>query len=1220
MTANWTQSQGIAIQHRGSDLIVSAGAGAGKTATLVERLVEYLMDPVSPAAIDEFLVVTFTRDAAEEMRSRIARRLDDLLRDHSMPAKRKAHLEQQLVLIPRAPISTIHSFCLDLITAHATRLGLPPTFDIMAEDEEQIFRNTMAAQHLESLIEDGELRASLAVLLEGQHPLGAPEGVLRLLHRIVRFLESLPDATEFVNEVCGLWTDATEAAVWQTTTLGQRITAIYRAKVCSVRETCDALLELRDSADDTKTRAAFLDLLSELRATLHAAADGIPDGTLRFDSSLRESLRFTKKRGADDPLSEVWKEGRDEFFQDLGHIGSMSGITAENYFRPRRDAAEILLRRLALELIGKMRASQIENRRISFSLLEHLALELLRPSKTLPKIIPGKFREILVDEFQDISPIQAELFDLLAENVEPKPTRFLVGDIKQSIYAFRMAAPELFQGMMEGSLPIGQGGPRHRLELRENFRSAHAILGEINNIFTDLFGRELGGIEYDESHRFVPGRKLAAENAERMRPTISLDVLSQRTEAHDDSSGEDTLSSAQAEARHVANLVAEIGPPWEDIVVLVRSRSGTIGPLSEEFDLAGIPWDCLAPAILLHAPEVVEIVTLLRVIQNPFDDIALLGALRGTAGSWSADDLLLLRHVVDAPSYRERVETAANDAKSPLHAKAREWLGRLHAWQELAARAPVRAVIAHLCDELHLEERAAVRPGGDRRVRHIERMFDLAGNFDGFARRGLRRFLAYLEDLEDSDNGPATAEDDADPKGAVRIITSHKSKGREFPIVVIPFTGKLFNEGDLHAPILLDRTHGAAFRRLVRSAADEDDPIFDHLAGHRRRAMLGEEMRLLYVALTRARERLIITGTTRRTIESIALWGEGDEPLSVETRCRARAPVDWLLMHAMRRFNPSAGELATGDWHDDDGAFSARVLGPDSSSAVEPYTAEFADAPPIMELQAEAQARLSAHREIESSNLAAKLSVSEVKRAWDARSGIAAPEPTPPSRSEPITWRTETQSHRGAEAGTATHRFLAIADLPAIARGRTLHEERDRLVQAGRLSSAETELVLFNDIADFMNGELGISLMQNAASAQREVPFTVGVDPEEILRSGRFETRGPVILQGVVDLYFRQPDGGIVLIDFKTDDPGPRNARLNALIKDYRPQILLYRAALERALGESIAAAHLVFLRAHTTVLVPTAAPAREELARLLRPAATMHLRPDARPTSGGRV
>jgi ATP-dependent helicase/nuclease subunit A len=1220
MTANWTKAQASAIAHRGSDLLVSAGAGAGKTATLVERLVQFLMDPVAPAAIDEFLVVTFTRDAAEEMRSRIARRLDELLRDPDVRASIKPHLEQQLFLVPRAPISTIHSFCLDLITAHATRIGLPPTFEIMAEDEEQLFRNAMAADHLESLIEKDELRASMAILLEGQHPLGAPDGLLHLLHRIVRFLESLPDAERFVGDIRALWREATEAPVWQESPLGKRITEIYRKKVRATLQKCDFLLRLRSSAEGTNSRESFLAVLTDLRATLFQAREGSPDGTLRFDEGLRVALRFTKKRGVDDPLSELWKEIKDDFLSDIADIASISSISQNEYFRPRADAADILLEELALGLIRKMRAEQIANRRISFSMLEHLALELLRPSETLPEISPGKFKEILVDEFQDISPIQAELFDLLATNSDSNPTRFLVGDIKQSIYAFRMAAPELFQGIMESSIPLEEKGTRHRVELRENFRSAHAILHEINNIFTDLFARELGGIEYDDAHRFIPGRPLVAATDARLSPTIALDIISQKAGHGDDESEDDNLPGEQVEARHVAKLIAGIGPPWEDIVVLVRSRAGTIGPLSEEFDLAGIPWDCLAPASLLHAPEVVEIITLLRAIHNPFDDIAILGVLRGAAASWGADDLLRLCHSITAPTYRERLEHVAQDAESPLRERANAFLASLKSWQEMAERIPVRSIIARLCEELHLEERAAVRPGGDRRVRHIERLLELAGNFDGFARRGLRRFLAYLDELEASDNGPATAEDEADPKGAVRIITSHKSKGREFPIVVIPFTGKMFNEGDLRAPILLDRTQGAAFRRLVRSSADEDDPIYDDLAGHRRRAMLGEEMRLLYVALTRARERLIITGTTRRKPEVIADWGDMSEPLSVETRSGARSPLDWLMMHAMRRFQPTYGALAKGDWAASDRAFHARLMRPDGSLPIDAKVAELADAPALDALRATAMARLDARREIQSSGLVAKLSVSEVKRAWDARAGLSGESTTQDSGAERIAWRADAPTQRGAQAGTATHKFLAIAELPEIARGRSLSEERDRLIAAGKLSSEEAALVLLDGIAAFMNGELGMSLMQNAATAQREVPFTVGVDPEEILKSGKFETRGPVILQGVVDLYFRQADGGIVLIDFKTDDPGEGGVRIQQLIKTYRPQLLLYRAALERALGESIASTHLAFLRANVTAQIPTAAPAREELARLLRPAATMHERPDARPSKGGRV
>jgi len=616
----------------------------------------------------------------------------------------------------------------------------------------------------------------------------------------------------------------------------------------------------------------------------------------------------------------------------------------------------------------------------------------------------------------------------------------------------------------------------------------------------------------------------------------------------------------------------------------------------------------------LERQEVLDVLAILRTVANPYDEVALVGCLRGPAAWWSEDDLALLRLMDRAARLHDTIKTLSAAQASPLSAKCRAFLDRLNRWRDAAAREPMARFFARLHDDLNLRERVSVLPGGDDRVRSLEFLQARAAQFDAFRRKGIAPFVDFVQDLVDRDE--ELGRPPAAPAGddVVRVMTMHKSKGLEFDVVVLPFLGRRFNFGDSRANVVWDREAGfgtsflpglrygearfAASRELVKNAIDA-----------RTRS---EELRLLYVAMTRARERLVLVASARGMAERV----EDARNAAPRTReeldersAAANAPLDWMLQalshrEEFRAVSPETPRGAPGT----DGLEVALVADP---------PAEFADAAAqsegdIVDAQAKAWreraadvdamlARVRRHGDCSAVRpLRAKVAATEAKRAWEALHHELNPpaEPVPQRRTadEPAWWPAslvaakEAAPASGRRAGTLTHRLCALADLDAIARGATAADELARLAADGYFTERETRLVRVADIDIFFRETpLGARVLANRARVRREVPFSMR------LRSGEIDpdSAAPddvLLFQGVVDLLFVDEDDRLAILDFKTDQLGQSAEESDELVAAYRPQIALYAVGIERALGRPVDEAWLHFLRIAQTERIARAA------------------------------
>lgn len=1173
----FTPEQQAAIELTGRNLTVSAGAGSGKTATLVERIFHLIARPETGCRIDNLLVVTFTRAAAGEMKERLVKRIRDEIQRPGTSPELKLHLEDQLYRLPGASISTIHSFCLDLISSFPNLAGLAPGFELLSEEEARLLRKDFLQEKIaECLEEDSNTGLCLRRLLEMRDPLSGIDMLVSDLTSLHNFLDALVDPEgllERQRELCDPNSEITR----------EMLAEFLTEKLALMRDSLEPMLAIPPEPLNEKYRPqhAHVEMLAQELDGLMVMEDPL-QGLPRFLERV-PFPRLSGRRVPDGPLDLQCRAIRDDLNAALKKWAEQLAVfTPEQLGERLTRSATLSLRLLegpGIEWNEENFRRHIQMRKLTFNHLERIAYRLLHRVEEAGAIrqwYRERFHHVLVDEFQDVNEIQDAIIRAISGdgNGEDPGNRFFVGDVKQSIYAFRQAEPALFLKLLANSAALNAEQPLQadtRIDLVRNFRSNAGLLGEFNLLFEAILRRETSRFDYTDGHAFIPGRP---DGKESRRPEFSIHLFNK-----EDSKSWDEEQEVGCEATFVASRIREMGPPWNDIAILVRSTVGTVRPLLDALEAEGVPTYCDARIGFLSAVEVIEFQSLLQAIDNPFDDMALLATLRGPAFRWEANDLLSLRLQSPGVPYIRALEAASAGSSTSLQEGAHQVLASLDRWKEWASRQGMAEFFANLIDELHLLEGAWVRPGGDQRRLNLEFLIERGHQFDRFSRKGLGEFLRFLKDLIDNGDDIAPPSPVAEGADVVRLMSIHKSKGMQFKVVFLPFLGKGFNEQTVRSSLLFDRRLGLSCKTPDVTTEDETPPMLYTIFQDRlRRNQRAEELRLLYVALTRAEEAVCLSGRTK-------LDGAAPSGVSPTRVLSAPSPVHWIKDHAADRF-PGADWTRGGTAHDGiaslhlyfEEELKALASGqPGPGAAEEDRQAD----PLIVKGLRRAHERIRAHELAQPPRpLRAKVSVSELKRAYDAARDsetppfAAPPDPAEPRRLPPLL---DEPTEPGSTArGLAVHRFLAVCDMTSLARGDVrLTGERDRLVHEGLLSPEEAALVSLKDLHWFLNSDLGKRVLAGAATLERERPFTCRVSSEEIDPGRPGEI---VIVQGVIDLLLRTGDGW-VLIDFKTDRCGERGERINDLVRTYSSQLCLYKLLMERTVHEPVVESWLVFLQ-----------------------------------------
>lgn len=1194
---NLTEAQRKAIAARGNVLVV-AGAGTGKTRTLVERCLQILLEEQPPVTLDQMLIVTFTEAAAAEVRQRIRARLEE---EAARSAAGTRWLEQ-LALFESAWIGTLHSFCFELVRRHFYQLELDPQLAVLSGEEAHLLAQDTLRDRLEkhylSPSPDSEAVRHLIRTYGGNSD--AP--VTRLLLRLHHYTQTLSDPQGWLEQQLELFANPAPdrwREWWRAAAAGSRAHWLGRLRALTgngLAARCVALLEASPGAAAGNDLG---DLLGELSAIPAACPRGRKKTWLKplewfFDEV--EFLAALAGEGGADPLAEDWE-----------------------WSRPHM----ITLLRMAREFAADFATAKRELGVLDFHDLEQYALRLLWDSTTgQPSAIARQWqrqlRFVFVDEYQDINAAQDKILELLSGEARAA-NRFLVGDIKQSIYRFRLADPRIFRHYAA----TWQGAAGTVIPLQDNFRSREGLLEFVNSFFSPLMRPDCGGVAYDEmaSLRFgAPQERAALSRAADSAPRVELLLRLTGEEddngaAADEEEGDDPwqdMAEAEKEVRSVAlrllrwhnegHLVWDederrFRPArWSDMAVLLRARSGRAESYAKEFARLNIPLDA-ARGDFYQALEILDLLSLLQVLDNPLQDLPLLAVLRSPLVGLSVDELAVIRLAVVKAHYwtalvrwheaqRSRAETAsAGPASQEPAAAALEKVGlfldRVARWRDLARQVSLSQCLESILAETQYADWQRAQERGEQRYANIRRLVSLARQFDQCHRQGLFRFLQFVQAQQEAGAEPEVPA--AITRDAVRLLSIHQSKGLEFPIVVLADLGRKFNESDLRAEIILDEEYGLCPRIKPPHAGQRYPSLAYWLARRRQRAeLLGEELRLLYVGMTRARDTLLLSAS----IPAKRFWQQWQQPDTAPAPELARSLADWLGFWFARNVGPVAEGVTEGQ------GGGLRWTLCDQGPVPEPARPPAAPIPGVEEgapalaspLFRELLDRLGwRYPHPAATRQAAKASVSELRRqATEDDPAVSLLASRHPAGALPQRRLAAGRAGAtGADIGTAHHLFLESVNLERVSSLDTLKEEASRLVQEGRLELEQAAALELETIARFWQSDLGSRLLARRAGLRRELEFTARFSAADLSRLAGLEFEPGleeefIVVQGIADLVLVQPEA-IWLVDFKTDhiEPGEVADRTEF----YAPQIKIYAEALAGIYQRPVTEAWLYFLR-----------------------------------------
>ena len=1132
----FTDAQATAITARGGSLLVSAAAGSGKTRVLVERVVGLITDPEHPADADSLLIMTFTNAAAAKLRADITTRLAQEVRAH--PGDR--NLRRQQLLLQRASIGTVDAFCLHFVQQHFAMLDVPPDFETAEEaDLARIEQETLAAT-LETAYNDPDFRAFADLYDRGRTDNTAGDAILDLYH----FTRALPHPAASLKAFAEMWqTDAPP----QDTPWGQELLGIALARAQGAKTLLEsgAAIAARDEMADAAYTAVMQDDAARVENLCYRLAEKDWEGSLNaLELALGGWRRAGAVKGGKDgnQAASAASELRDRAKKQLESLRKDALLcTGEEFAADRRRAAPLVaaLVRAAQTFADSCFAAKCAEKVLDYADYEHLTLDLLLDEHNertpLCRTVSSHYRAVLVDEYQDTNALQDAIYFALAR--PEADNLFFVGDIKQSIYRFRLADPSIFVGKQQQWKPHPQPAPAPAtLALDANFRSAPGVIAGINYLFETFFSKGLGGVDYGDGQRLVVG---GDKNAA-YQGMCEVDVMD----------GADTEAEAQHIARRIAEMVQSgfavrgkegVRPcRYDDFCILLRGRKGF--PTYEgALRTAGIPVFADSAADLLDEPHIRPFAALLRVIDNPAQDIPLAAVLLSPLFPYTADDLVALRRACPQGSLYGAVLGDAAD-------RFTEFTAALTEYRRLARTLPVAELLEELLARTGYLAAVGALPDG---ARCREDLLSFTAWASGAGRAGLPALIRAM-DAAAANGGLNQSAGGQTRPGCVSIMTVHRSKGLEFPVVFVADTDHKFNQSDAIRPVLTHSRLGVGVMlRAPRAAKRFKTLPYAALAQAIRTETLSEEMRVLYVALTRAQDALIITVPLKNTASSL-------KTPAVCAAAEATGP------EAMRSMGSWAGWILT-----------ATMLHPDSDALWNytsflphhrptkvalgirllplPEQTEQPPAPPAPAADPAAVARLRASFAWQSPRAAlekvpAKVSVSAVVHA--ARP-VALERPAFLQKS----------GMTGAERGTAIHAFMQSVPFDGPAPDLTAEVRRQTELQL--LDPALADKLDLDAVRPFFESAVWRRI-RLAKQILREEPFITALPAAEITPAAGqgSAAAAEVLVQGIADLVLVFDEHAEIL-DYKTD----RSRDAQFYVDEYAAQLRLYRRAFAQRLS-----------------------------------------------------
>ncbi len=1235
----WTDDQWKAIMAKDKDILVAAAAGSGKTAVLVERIIQKILSEEEPMDVDELLVVTFTNASAAEMRHRIGEALEKAIDQN--PHSR--HLRKQLSLLNKASISTLHSFCMEVIRKFYYVIDVDPGFRIADVTEAQLIRDEVIDELFEEEYgkKDNEVFFNLVDAFTSDRSDAALQDIVQSIYDFAR---ANPKPKDYLHSIVSMY-DISAIEQIEELPFIKKLLFDIELQLEAAKEMIMRGLEITKLPGGPAPRAEnLLTDLQTIETLIKAKQDSWNMLYQAMQSWSFSTAKRLKKGEYDEELTAKVQKMRDGAKKKIQAIQTeIFSRKPESFLRDMEEMSPLIetLVHLVMEFSRRFEKVKIDKGLVDYADLEHYCLAILTAEITSEgEFIPSeaalsyrrKFKEVLVDEYQDVNLVQETILKLVAKEEEETGNLFMVGDVKQSIYRFRLAEPNLFLAKYNRFRTDGDSSGL-RIDLARNFRSRKEVLDGVNYLFKQIMGVKVGEIEYDEAAELRNGAPypedgqypvellLIDQKEEGLKESTTTEL---ETEAAPDLFDKADLEQSQLEARVIAAKIKELvterthvyNPKqksyrplmYRDIVILLRSF--TWAPqIIEECKQQGIPIYADVSTGYFRATEVAVMLSLLRVIDNPLQDIPLASVLRSPIVGLNEEELAKIRIYQKRGSFWEAVSAFCrdntNESEEVFYDKIRQFYELLQEWRSMARQGSLSELIWQLYRDTKFYDFVGGLPGGKQRQANLRALYDRARAYEQTSFRGLFRFLRFVDRIIDRGDDLGVARALGEQEDVVRIMTIHSSKGLEFPVVFMAGMARNFNTSDLKRPYMLDKDYGFA-AKYVNPERRISYPSLPQIAFKRKKKMemLAEEMRVLYVAMTRAKEKLYLTATLKDAAKTIEQWNEaGDYPewlLKDYNLAAATNYLDWIGPALVRhqdckeiRISEKINPLIPDDLRQHPSVWKVAMkaaadikqqkIAPDlTADDLIRLVEENQEVPVTSPYVEEITARLSwDYSHPSATTHRSKQSVSEMKRQRemaDEQSGTDFIR----RFHKPILKRPKFMQEvamNPAERGTAMHMVMQHIDLTKAVNEESISEQVSWMVHHELLTREQAEVIDTKLIVQFFQTELGQRYF-HASAVHREIPFTLSLKAHEVYHDWQDEEES-IFVQGIIDCIL-EDETGLVLIDYKSDGitdrfKGGFEQAKPILEERYKVQIDLYAKAIEKIWKREVAEKYLFF-------------------------------------------
>ncbi|MGX6978676.1 helicase-exonuclease AddAB subunit AddA [Vagococcus elongatus] len=1246
--SHFTDGQWQSIYDGGSNLLVSASAGSGKTTVLVQRVIEKIKSGVD---IDQLLIATYTEAAAKEMKERILTAVQQAITEEQ-DVEQQRHLVNQISKIPAAPISTLHAFCLQVIRKYYYLIDIDPVFRLLTDETEMLLLKEDVWHELREELY-GEQEEWFYPLTENFSGDRNDEGFSQLIYSLYEFSRANPEPKRWLDGLLALYQGEEQLAD----------TMVYREFIRPnmlqvISERIEQGFSAVSSLEGEPELAKPLAILQDEVAILEQIYELISAEKLETCHEMLKQVEFQTYRGpgkkADDVIKEAFESTKAIRNQNKEYINEMKS----GFFGIAPDAHLTILKRSKFyiknlsevaDLFDKAYTAKKQEKKIlDFNDLEHLTLRILRKksgddweASEASSFYRKQFKEVLVDEYQDINQLQENILFWLRSPEKEDGNFFMVGDVKQSIYSFRLADPTLFIEKYN-AFAKGEGG--RRIVLAENFRSRGDVLAFTNFVFTQLMDVSVGQLDYDDQAKLVHGFKAFPKTDDFKTEVLIFEndgLENSEEDVSEDEVSEDFVidDKTEGEIRIIGNKIRELKQngfqvydkkakemrplAYRDIVILTPTKKNNLVILDILSELS-IPLYVNDTQNYFQATEVKLVMALLNVIDNPYQDIPLAAVLRSPIVGLGENDMARIRLQRQAGNYYEALKSFSkmntekfSDEEKNLQKKIHYFEKQLAGWRELARRKQLVDLIWKIYQDTGLIDYVGGLPSGKQRQANLHALYERAMNYENSSFKGLFQFVRFIEKMQQKEKDLAEPSSIGEDEDAVRVMTIHASKGLEFPVVFIMDLNRRFNLKDLRQQYIFDEKLGAGIKYIEPLTRVEYESLpYQTIREEKRKKLLAEEMRKLYVGLTRAEEKLFLVASYKNEADTWKKWSKAaeikTEVLSDQLRLGAQSLMDWLGMTLVRHENLKENM----EEHVED--YQQKF----DQSAVD-FSVEFFDLDKIKQTEAEATTNAASIEKPEmvtnnqtveeqqqlaesikvltfeypyevAAQTASYQSVSEIKRVFEdpdnttllpiefvnghgrikhrfAEEKLATPK-----------FLSETEEVSSADIGTATHvvlQLLTLAHPPTVEDIRNLIS---KLVTNHSIAQEVGEKIDAEHLQRFFETPFGSYLIANQKFVSREQPFSMLIPAKDIFEEFPEGIDDRLLVHGIIDGYIETSED-LILYDFKTDYL-PENyidADLNKIKQRYQGQLQLYKKALEAEKKRPVTEVKLILLQQH---------------------------------------